>query len=35
LKRTASDTAGNGMSTTIKYLCGDTDIGMGTTIKYL
>jgi hypothetical protein len=30
-----SGAAGNGLSTTIKYLRGAAGIGLGTTIKYL
>jgi hypothetical protein len=35
LRRTASGTVGNGLSTAIKHLRGNAGIGLGKTIKYL
>jgi hypothetical protein len=35
MQRTTSGAAGNGLDTTIKYMCGASGIGMGTTIKHL
>jgi hypothetical protein len=35
MQRTTSDAAGNGLYTTIKYMRGASDIGMGTAIKHL
>jgi hypothetical protein len=35
MQRTTSGAAGNGLHTTVKYMRGASDIGMGTTIKHL
>jgi len=35
LRRTTSGAARNGLYTTIKYMRGTADIGLGTTIKHL
>ena len=35
MQRTTSGVAGNGLRTTIVYIRGAADIGLGTTIKYL
>jgi hypothetical protein len=35
MQRTASDAAGNGLYTTIKYMRGAAGIGLGPAIKYL
>ena len=35
MQRTTSGAASNGLYTTIKYMCGASGIGMGTTIKHL
>jgi hypothetical protein len=35
LRHTTSAAAGNGLGTTIKYLCGAAGIGLDTTTKYL
>jgi tRNA U55 pseudouridine synthase TruB len=35
MQRTTSGAAGNGLYTTIKYMCGASGTGMGTTIKHL
>ena len=35
MQRTTSGAAGNGLYTTIKYICGAGSIGLGTTIKHL
>jgi hypothetical protein len=35
MQRTTSGVAGNGLYTTVKYLRGAADIGIGFTIKYL
>jgi hypothetical protein len=35
LRRSTSGAAGNGLSTTIKYLRGAAGVGLGTTIKHL
>jgi|AntAceMinimDraft_5_1070358.scaffolds.fasta_scaffold118606_2 hypothetical protein len=34
MQQTTSSAAGNGLFTTIKYLCGATGIGLGTTWIY-
>ena len=35
MQRTTSGAAGNGLHTTIKYMCGASGIGMGIKIKHL
>jgi ribosome biogenesis GTPase A len=35
MQRTKSGAAGNGLGTTIKYMRGAADIGLGSKIKYL
>ena len=35
MQRTTSGAAGNGLYTTIKYMCGTSGFGMSTTIKHL
>ena len=35
MQRTTSCATGDGLHTTIKYICGAAGIGLGTTIKYM